>query len=252
MRYLYTNGSSITQGWPLNKTEVKLAYKKYHNIDYDNYRDITWPGRLGKSLGLDVIDESRHGGSISRVVRMTTEYILNNTNEQNEDTLFVLEFPSGYRDEIWSNKLNRYYNHTIGIQEHGVKDGTHSTKTNEIMKDDIQNYFRNFVDDEVHTKQDCRNFIYLITLLEERGLNYFIINQSITNDVERFYPRFTTKNIVEWETSNCIVQWYWKENNLSIDNDFTEDIEYATNDYHPGYFGHKKIGKYLHKWISKN
>ena len=115
-----------------------------------------------------------------------------------------------------------------------------------------QNYFRNFVDDEVHTKQDCRNFIYLITLMEERGLNYFIINQSITNDVERFYPRITIKNIVEWETSNCIVQWYWKENNLSIDNDFTEDVVYATNDYHPGYFGHKKIGEYLYKWITKN
>ncbi len=249
-KYLYTNGSSITQGYPLDKVDVRDAYKKYHNITYDNYRDINWPGRLGKALDLKVIDESRHGGSISRVVRMTSDYILNNSEEKNESTLFVLEFPSGYRDEIWSNKLNRYFNHTIGIID-GDSDLTEEYESTSKMKDDIRDYFKKFVDDKIHTKQDCRNFIFLISLLEYFNLKYFIINQSIREDVNRNYPKFKMKNIVNWNEGDCIVQWYWKENKLSIDNDFTEYVEYATDDYHPGYFGHLKIAEYLYEWISK-
>lgn len=254
MKFLYTNGSSITQGYPLDKLEVQQIYQQHYGFEFNTEREVNWPSRLGSLLNLQVIDESRHGGSIPRICRMTTEFInTTNTNDLKE-TLFILEFPSGYRNEIWSNKLNRFFNYTIGLIDN-ERDGTEVFEDNQKVRNSIVNYFSDFYNDEQNTKSDCRQFLGLISLLKQKQLKFYIINQSITNDCKNYYKNIyhslsIDDNVILWDNTDCIVEWYWKRNNLCIKNDFNEKVSgLIDNDYHPGYFGHKKIAEYLHKCI---
>ena len=105
MKKLYINGSSITSGWPLNRKSIIDLYHEHYNIekwadgDSDDVMEskanrlVNWPTRLSKLLNVDLVDESRHGGSVNRVIRMTYEYIENNNID---DTLFILEFPPSH------------------------------------------------------------------------------------------------------------------------------------------------------------
>ena len=69
---LYTNGSSITHGWPLNQQSYRNEYFKRFGYEWDVMNpsletdskiSINWPNRLADILNVEVVDESRGGGS---------------------------------------------------------------------------------------------------------------------------------------------------------------------------------------------
>ena len=66
------------------------------------------PNRLATLLDTELVDESRGGGGSIRAMRMCMEYI-NKNLDTIDDTLFIIETTSGYRDEIFSNRLDRAY-----------------------------------------------------------------------------------------------------------------------------------------------
>jgi hypothetical protein len=263
MKKLYINGSSITQGWPLNRKSIIDLYHKHYNIekwadgDPDDVMDsevnrlVNWPTRLSKLLNVDLVDESRHGGSINRVIRMTYEYIENNNID---DTLFILEFPSGYRDELFLIKLDRIFNVTIGnVQD--IEDGTESRDDNKKVFNELNSYFKNFVDQETHFKKEFLSFAGLISYMKLMNVNFLIINQSITDEYSNYYPQIFKSldiedRIVKWDGGDCIVKWYWNDNNLHIGGDFKHINGH--DDYHPGYFGHIKIAEYLNKYLNES
>ena len=116
---LYTNGSSVTHGWPLCHPRYFESYGKFYGIEpweviggdenVNSRISINWPSRLAETMGVDLIDESRGGGSSMRAMRMCMEYI-NKNLDSIDDTLFIIETTSGFRDEIYSNRLDRLFN----------------------------------------------------------------------------------------------------------------------------------------------
>ena len=123
IKKLYTNGSSITWGWPLHEERIKKAYSKI-GIYYKNREDVIWPTLLANNLKLELVEDSRWGGSADRLIRKTYEYCFKNFDKLNE-TLFVLELPIGFRTELFSNTLNRIINITRGNIENPI-DATES------------------------------------------------------------------------------------------------------------------------------
>jgi hypothetical protein len=80
---LYTNGSSVTHGWPLCHSRYQEYYAEFYGVepwevigdenDLDSRIKINWPSRLAETMGVELIDESRGGGSSMRAMRMCME-----------------------------------------------------------------------------------------------------------------------------------------------------------------------------------
>jgi hypothetical protein len=138
-----SGGSQCIAGGFLHE-EVKKVYNENFNIEINNHLDYAYPNILAKKLNVDIINEGASGGSITRMIRKTYEYITKNKKDINE-TLFIFEVPPGWRDEYYSNELNRYVNMTIGniCSPHDITDAANGHNPNDIFKihKDISNFF---------------------------------------------------------------------------------------------------------------
>ena len=62
---------------------------KQHNIDIDNHLDFAYPNILSKKLNVDIVNEGAPGGSVTRMLRKTYDYLLENYSTIKE-TLVIL------------------------------------------------------------------------------------------------------------------------------------------------------------------
>jgi len=101
---LYVNGCSWTDGDVLETNGLfgKLGLS-------GKGRDFSFPTLVGKYFNYDVIDDSKSGGSLNRITRMTWEYMRQNI-QYFDSTVYLLEIPNGFRDEVYSNKYRRFFN----------------------------------------------------------------------------------------------------------------------------------------------
>ena len=104
---IFVSGGSQCIGGGFINDDVKKAYNEKFNIKIDNNLDFAYPNILAKKLGVDIVNEGAPGGSITRMIRKTYEYIFKNKKDIDK-TLFIFEVPPGWRDEYYSNKLKRY------------------------------------------------------------------------------------------------------------------------------------------------
>ena len=72
---LYVNGCSWTDGDVLDGRGV-ISHLKLNGVG----RDYSYPTLVSKKLNFNLIDESRYGGSINRITRMTWDYIIKEKN----------------------------------------------------------------------------------------------------------------------------------------------------------------------------
>ena len=238
------------------------CYMRYYDVDkwdvigdrdsVDSRIPINWPNRLANLLNVELIDESRGGGSTLRAIRMCIEYI-NNNIDTIDDTLFIIETTSGYRDEIYSNKLDRLFNLTISNCT-DEKDITDNPTDRKKIKDELESYFKHFVNDNNHYKKESKEILGFISLLKQLGCEFFIVNQAVNSHMQKYHNSLYNKlnvkeRIIDWEGGDCIVQWYWKEKKISIGDDLEKYV--GDTDYHPGYFGHIKIAEHIHKELKK-
>ena len=259
---LYTNGSSITHGWPLCHSRYFEYYGKYYDIEpwnvfgdeesLDSRISINWPNRLANLMGVELVDESRGGGSTMRALRMTMEYI-NWNLDKIDDTLFIIETTSGFRDEIYSNRLDRLFN-VVTSNCIDPKDCTDDINDRAKIKDELESYFKYFVNEHHHANKEATHFLGIFSLLKQLGCEFFIVNQAVKGHSEAYYKNiYDTLNIkdrvIDWEGGDCIVQWYWKEKKYHIGNDLEKYV--GDTDYHPGYFGHIKIAEHIYSELEK-
>ena len=109
IKRIYVVGGSQCIGGGFMHDSVKKVYKENFNIDIKNHLDFAYPNILAKKLGVYITNEGESGGSITRLIRKTYEYIIHNKKNINE-TLFIFEIPPGWRDEYYSNVLLVYAN----------------------------------------------------------------------------------------------------------------------------------------------
>jgi hypothetical protein len=290
---IYFNGSSFTAGgglevpsekdihavWPIN------GYKqKGLDIDWKHNKEVAYPQRVSDELNIKVINDSIQGGSWNRVVRSFWEYISNN-DESN--TLFVLEYPGGLRDEFFSTKLNDYilvntdstidwimesYKKTAGQRSYENLD---FNKDRNIVYEPLKSYYQYLFNPDciLHFKKEIISMYGILLHCENNKIPLIISNPNRLlnqctdkNFAKQFkklfnqefkYSKFT-EHILDFCTERklkiCddlvgLVAGYKSTEIKDGQNVKTEPYEY--NDAHPGYYGHIEYGKYLTEKIQE-
>ena len=146
---IYVNGSSFSCGNGLDLIEIKKIYKEKLNIEIPNHIDFSYPNIIASNFKTKIINEAVPGGSLNRLIRKTYQFIFDKKNIS-KNTLFILELPPMWRDEFYSNKLDRFINITWGTIKDPTKDLTNIRNgydVSDILKiyDDLTDCFDNFI-----------------------------------------------------------------------------------------------------------
>ena len=181
---IYLNGCSFMWGVGHSNPSVFKYFEETKHIDashgehfngktlFNNYdwvrQDVNISGRLKKHYdGLALIDESIYGGSLKRVVRKTYNWIFNN-DKQAKETLFILEWPIGVRNEMYIPLQKRYVNYTANFDNFdNIDPYLHRLMINEIAP--------NFFADGVAFLEDLQAFVGLLSYIKSIGANYLIL-----------------------------------------------------------------------------
>ena len=216
-------------------------------------RDYSYPTLVANYFNLELVDESRYGGSLNRITRMTWEYLMNKNNDI-KNTIFILEIPNGFRDEIYSEKYKRYFNVTSG----GLTMSTDMTESNDEWQDirnDVVDVYSDFFDFFEFSKKEYINFMSLIFYIKQYTNNVYLLQPyDIINKYDVYEGMITDENIIKLSDStfNCdeynLIQDMSKFEKLSLGDELNTGIE----DTHPGISGHKKISEIIIKHLIKN
>lgn len=249
IKKLYTNGSSITWGWPLHEDRIKKLYSDI-GIVYQKREDVIWPTLLANNLKLELIEDSRWGGSVDRLIRKTYEYCFKNLDNIKE-TLFVLELPIGFRTEMFSNTLNRIVNITRGNIENPI-DATEDSDYIEIYHH-VRNWFDGFGNVQFQYDSQSLKLMGLISFFELNKIEYLIIdggeyqhNDEISYPIKLLNEKLNVYNrFIQFDGGNrfCVVDWYVNFHKKTLKD------EIGWNDYHPGIGAHRLIAEYITKYI---
>lgn len=247
---IYSCGSSFSCGGGLNWETVINLYKKIHNIDIQSHIEVSYPNIIANKLNLKIVNESIPGGSANRMIRKVYDYVLNNSDV--ETTLFLLEIPPMWRDEFYSNELNRLFNVTRGVLNSVETDKTdiaNGNRPGDMIKihKNLVNYFKKFIDVNFEITKTMNNLIGLFSFLTIKKIRFIIVNGY------DFYSYLCDSNI------NLEYNFYWYKNHIKplsdlfIDEDLNIRAELANiiDDNHMGYFGNYKFSEDLLKYIQE-
>jgi hypothetical protein len=245
IKNLYINGCSWTDGDTLDVNGLI----KTCNIPGKG-RNYSYPTLVANHFNLKLQDDSRYGGSINRIVRMCWEYIMTNNIS---NTTFILEIPNGFRDEIYSNKIGRYFNITGGLLSNPNDLTEDNAEWHDIKKDVINSYY-NFCNFEEFGKKEYVNLMSLISYIKQHTNNIYLLQPyDIINKYNIYKGIVTDRNIIKLSDStfNCkeysFIQDMCKNEKLSLGDELNNGIE----DTHPGISGHKKISEIIVKHLIK-
>jgi hypothetical protein len=250
IKKIFVSGGSQCIAGGFIHNEVKKAYKEKFNIEVNNHLDFAYPNILAKKLGVDIVNEGASGGSITRMIRKTYEYIIKNKKDINE-TLFIFEVPPGWRDEYYSNELKRHVNMTIGNiyspdDETDAASG-HNPKDIYKIHKDISNFFYNFIDDEVHKTKMMIGLLGFMSFIKLNNLNY-ILND--TGDFDTFLSRNNLErnyNFVWFSDKFEYPMWQWAgEQKLLI----KHETDGTSKDEHMGIKGNELMATKLYNILN--
>ena len=249
---LYVNGCSWTDGDVLDGRGV-ISHLKLNGVG----RDYSYPTLVSNKLNFNLIDESRYGGSINRITRMTWDYIIKEKNSI-DNTIFLLEIPNGFRDEIYSSKFEKYFNITGGLLSNPTDKTEAGNQWDSIKKDVIENYY-NFHNFEFFDKEEYIKLMSLILYIKNtKAQIYFLQPYDLLAKIEKYQGIFSNiieeHNIIKLQTDLMI------NNNYKLIEDmcFSEKISIGhelndgIRDSHPGVSGHSVLSEIIINHIKKH
>jgi len=75
MKQIYVNGSSLSCGGGLEPNTQAFSIYTESVKKWDNSKNVSYGNQLGVLLGVDVVNESKQGGGLDRLIRKTYEVI---------------------------------------------------------------------------------------------------------------------------------------------------------------------------------
>lgn len=179
---IYANGCSFSCAGGLQWDYTKELYKEKLSITIDNHMDLAYPTLISNHYNVPIENDAISGGSINRLVRKTYEYIYKNISDV-KNTLFILEIPPMWRDELWSNKLDRTLNVTSGLISHpdtDLTDISNGYSKHEFKKiyNEIMIYFDSFVNPDFEDNKAFNSVLGLISFIKILNINYIILDNS--------------------------------------------------------------------------
>lgn len=247
---IYVNGCSFSCAGGLHWDTHKKLYKDKLSIDIDNHMDLSYPTLIANYFNVQITNESVPGGSINRLVRKTYEYLFKNISSL-KGTLIILEVPPMWRDELWSNKLDRTLNITSGLLHYPDSDltdisngyGKHEFKK---IYNEVLTYFDSFVNPDFEDKKSYNSLIGLISYIKSLNIDVIILDNST-------FHNYITKNGLKQSDYNfCFfenIQMYnwFRIKKLTID----DELEMKNVDGHAGIKGNQEISKIVINYINK-
>ena len=237
MKYLYVNGCSMSDGScliPYSDERIKIL--GLNQTNWDIGFDERWSKLLSDKLGLEEINEARHGGSNDRIVRMTIEWCNNNQDKIN-DTLFVIGWTNYDRFEFWDNYLDRYVQVSNG-------EPTHNDRDDKRLRKVVEEYWKER-HNIIQTKNKyVRNIILFQSFFKSNNLFYLFLD-AIGNQMDI---------IKNHKYNSFIDEKNWWNYNESI-NSFADlagylnsfGIDYEDGSGHPGIEAHKELSEQLYE-----
>lgn len=248
MKKIFVSGGSHCIGGGFNWDEVIKVYENKGHV-IKNRHDITYPQLVANYFNVEVIFEGAFGGSINRMIRKTYEYILENDVK---DVLFILELPPGWRDEFYSNELNRMVNITIGNvlspdDNTEVANGYDMNDLHKIHKN-ISDYFYSFIDYNIDRKKWMMNLLGLLSYFKLNNLKYIVID---TGDFQNFL-RTNSKSenefsLLWFNNGNAMHNWI-NDEKLTI----KCETEGLSGDEHLGLYGHRLVADKIINYIEND
>jgi hypothetical protein len=252
---IYANGCSFTCAGGLNFKHIRDKYTELLNIKLDDdYIQYAYPNIVGKELQFNVVNEAIPGGSINRLIRKTYQYVYDNQNSIS-DTLFILELPPMWREEVYSNHLDRPMNVTWGTIKQPATDMTDVAGGFDVgdlkkIHKELESYFYNFVNTDFEYKKSMNNLLGLMYFLKHNNITTILIDNTF---FENFLQNNNLKHDFNFISFGDVEMHRWfLINNLTINDELG-----ITIDKHPGLSGNKKIADivlnylYNNKFISK-
>jgi hypothetical protein len=162
----------------------------FNNYDWVR-KQFNIAGRLKEYYNVPVIDESIYGGSLQRVVRKTYNWILNN-DDKVKDTLFILEWPIGIRNEIYIPLQKRYVNYTANFDNFdNIDPYLHRLMINEIAP--------NFFSEGIAFIEDLHSLIGLVSYLKSMGGKCLILLDEFPfENFEKIYNECDKLQVLDW------------------------------------------------------
>jgi hypothetical protein len=245
---IYANGSSFTCAGGLNSPLIRGMYKSLLNLNLsDDYIQYAYPNIIAKKLKVNIINEAASVGSVNRVIRKTYEYIYKNPPILLE-TLFILELPPMWRDEIYSNEFDKPMNINVGVftdPKVGISAAL-GKKINNVtnVQKNLESYFYNFVNFEFDYKKTMNNLLGLMYFLKHNNLNVILLDNC---EFEKFlkdnYPKHDF-NFINFD--NQLMYNWFDINMLKINDELGNNIE---RDNHAGIVGNQQIANIVLNYL---
>lgn len=259
-KYLYANGSSVTVGGGFESevhrpvTDVRQFYYDKGIIPPPTDVECSYPRFMSDILGLEMINDAWSGSGIDRLVRRTTDWILNNQDKLDE-TIIILEPQTGIRLDWWVNEWQDYgvlnahktikgdYPFTL-VKEWFRDDPRGQINWNQKYEPIISPYLKNFFDWDVQYKSEMDKLVLFVSFLNQLKIDYLI---SIPSYIPPTHTEILNK-IIPFENNlynklgTCI--WEYARNQKLLIKD-----EVESNDNHIGLFGNRKMAKIICEFI---
>ena len=260
-KYLYSVGSSMLVGAGFEPKEKRPEIReKYEEKGIDlpeSQYDIAFPTHLAKRLGLESINEAKSGSGTDYIVRTMFEWIENNPDKIDE-TIFLIEASWGIRLDWYVKKWDEFAIVNAAKNQNGeypftlVKEWFLDT-TEELIswendfKEPITQYFNNFYDEDIFRKLEDSKFLFFLSYLNQRGIDYIVSPSSIKDDyvsdeiIKIIPPDRNINNFL----SDCTIWRYCQINGWLI----KDEVDY--NEDHIGLYGNEHIAEKLEDYIRK-
>ena len=211
-------------------------------------KDFSWPKQLETLSNIKTRNLGKCGSSLEYLMR-TVEDILEKENCSNK--MFILEYSSWGRSELWFNEFNSWI-----VANWGPRDGVDPKNEGyavmmttdykygtqlELDKFKIyENYLDNFFNEKEYLIQLDRNFLNLLYKLKSKNIDFKIIT---LEDV--FWKPLENDKLYKDSTILYNLYDFLNNTKLSIENITNNEIK----DGHPSIEGHIKIAKKIYEKI---
>ena len=259
--YLYINGSSVSAGGGFEeyqyRQDIRDAYTKKGIELPQTQVECSFGYYIAKELNLTLINHSKSGGGIDRMIRTTYDWIRKN-RIKSKKTIFILEPQTGIRLDWFVKEWNDYGVLNAHLNEKGkypftlvkdwfTDDNGEQNLWNQKYEDSINGFFENFYDETVYLRNELSKLIFFISYLNQKNIDYIIsLPDFIPTDLQIELNNITPKNSNINSFLNSMNIWMYSLTNKILISD-----EINSNDNHIGFFGNKVIAKKLLDFINK-
>ena len=246
----FTEASGLNPKKPIDNKAVEW-YKENKNIIIKSLSEYSWPNQLSELSDIKTRNLGKCGSSIEYLMRNVEEII---ESEDCSDKLFILEYSSWGRSELWTTEHNQWlianWGHKNGDEP---SDGYATMLTTDYNfgiqlsqdKMDLYNTFLdNFFNEHEYLVKRDRDFLNLLYKLTAKNISYqiFLLENIYLKELET-NDLFNYRNFVDRDMWGFVKEMGW-------------DIKTETNgdvdDGHPSITGHKKIAELLYEKIIKD